>query len=193
MTEGGFRTEYVPSDVDSLTLQGDAYGGHEGVPNSTNLNGQNVVSRWKHTFSAQSDNMSLQMYFDRTWRILPVSRNFRDEMKTYDLDFQDRFPMGIRQSVLWGVGYRLMQDGVNNTTSLSFSPTHTILRLGSGFVQDEITLLPSLLKLTLGTKLEHNEFSGFELQLQRTHKLGRRPSSTQYGQPSLARSALPAG
>jgi iron complex outermembrane receptor protein len=162
MTEGGVRTEYVASDVDTMTLQGDAYGGHEGVPNSTNYNGQNVLGRWKRTFSEQSD-MSLQMYFDRTWRILPVSK-FRDELRTYDADFQHRFPIGTRQSILWGTGYRFMQDGVNNAVALSFFPTRMNMRLVSGFVQDEIILAPDLLKLTLGTKLEHNDFSGFELQ-----------------------------
>jgi iron complex outermembrane receptor protein len=33
----------------------------------------------------------------------------------------------------------------------------------SGFVQDQISLLP-VLKLTLGTKVEHNDFSGMEVQ-----------------------------
>jgi len=38
------------------------------------------------------------------------------------------------------------------------------MHLYSGFLQDEIALLPEQLKLTLGAKFEHNEFSGDELQ-----------------------------
>jgi iron complex outermembrane receptor protein len=34
----------------------------------------------------------------------------------------------------------------------------------SGFVQDEIECVPNLLKLTIGTKLLHNVYTGFEIQ-----------------------------
>src|SRR6266851_7175944 len=46
---------------------------------------------------------------------------------------------------------------------LALDPPDSRDTLVSGFVQDQIALLPSL-KLTLGTKLEHNDFSGFEYQ-----------------------------
>jgi iron complex outermembrane receptor protein len=36
--------------------------------------------------------------------------------------------------------------------------------LYSGFVQDEITVVPDFLKLTIGSKFLHNVFSGFEIQ-----------------------------
>jgi iron complex outermembrane receptor protein len=38
------------------------------------------------------------------------------------------------------------------------------LQLFTSFVQDEITLKPDRLYLTLGAKLEHNDFSGFEFE-----------------------------
>jgi iron complex outermembrane receptor protein len=34
----------------------------------------------------------------------------------------------------------------------------------SAFVQDDITLVPDRLRLTLGSKFEHNDFTGFEIQ-----------------------------
>jgi iron complex outermembrane receptor protein len=45
-----------------------------------------------------------------------------------------------------------------------FNPNHTDYQLFNGFVQDEVTLIPERLKLTLGTKLEHNDFTGFEVE-----------------------------
>jgi iron complex outermembrane receptor protein len=72
--------------------------------------------------------------------------------------------MGDRQSVVWGLGYRLMRDQVTNAASLAFNPSDRDLELFSGFLQDEITLFPNRLKLTLGSKIEHNDYSGFEVE-----------------------------
>ncbi|HEY2328591.1 MAG TPA: TonB-dependent receptor, partial [Verrucomicrobiae bacterium] len=163
MTQGGFRMDYYPSDVNTLTLQGDAYAGGEEqpAPGDVTLDGQNVLGRWTRTFSEESD-LSVQAYFDRTWRDIPGT--FAEDLKTYDLDFQNRFPLGGRQSITWGAGYRLMVDEVQNSAALAFLPANKDMQLFGGFVQDEIALVPDRLKFTLGTKLEHNDFSGFEVQ-----------------------------
>jgi iron complex outermembrane receptor protein len=162
LTQGGFRVDWQPSDADMLTLQGDFYGGSEGSPTTADMDGQNALARWTHAFSEESE-MGVQAYFDRTWRKLPSS-SFGEELQTYDLDLQHRFPLGGRQSIVWGAGYRLLRDDVDNSVSASFLPAHQDMHLFSAFVQDEIALVPERLELTLGTKLEHNEFSGLELQ-----------------------------
>jgi len=162
MTKGGFRVDWYPSEVNTLTLQGDVYGGKEQAPaTDTTVDGQNLLGRWTRVFSAESQ-LQVQMYFDRTWRQIP-SATFAEDLKTYDLDVQHRFALGERQSITWGGGYRLMEDEVKKGTLLAFLPTRRNLQLFNGFVQDEVSLLPCL-KLTLGTKLEHNDFSGFEVQ-----------------------------
>jgi iron complex outermembrane receptor protein len=48
--------------------------------------------------------------------------------------------------------------------TLSFNPTSQGLQLFTSFVQDEITLNPHRVYLTVGGKLEHNHFTGFEFQ-----------------------------
>jgi len=162
MMQAGFRMEYTPSAVSTLTLQGDGYGGDEGVPTSTNVNGQDILGRWTRTFSDKSD-LGLQMYFDRTWRSIPAS-DLADQLTTYDIDLQHHLPIGTRQSILWGAGYRLMLDDEKTTPAESFAPSHEHMQLANAFVQDEVSLLPNQLKLTLGTKVEHNDFTGFELE-----------------------------
>ncbi len=162
MTQGGFRMEYTPSAVSTLTLQGDAYGGGVGVSTNTNVNGENLLGRWTRTFSPQSD-LQLQMYFDRTWQSIP-NADLADNLTTYDIDFQHRFPLGTRQSILWGAGYRLMLSEEKNTSTASFSSEHEHMQLGSAFVQDEVALVPDFLKLTVGTKVEHNDFTGLDLE-----------------------------
>ncbi|HWD94188.1 MAG TPA: TonB-dependent receptor [Verrucomicrobiae bacterium] len=162
MSQGGFRMDWYPSDANTLTVQGDAYSGSEaGLAGDTFVDGQNVLSRWSHTISENSD-LTVQAYFDRTWREVPDS--FAEDLKTSDLDVQHRFALGERQSVTWGGGYRLMEDRVQNTPALAFIPADRNMQLFSAFVQDQITFVPDRLQLTVGSKLEHNDFSGFEFQ-----------------------------
>ncbi|HUJ72383.1 MAG TPA: TonB-dependent receptor plug domain-containing protein, partial [Verrucomicrobiae bacterium] len=162
MTQGGFRADYYPSEANTLTLQGDFYGGAEGTPTVTEVDGQNVVGRWTHEFAPDSASI-LQAYYDRTWRNLPGAA-FSDNLSTYDVDWQFRFPFGEQQAITIGAGYRLMRDEVLNSPALSFVPANRNLQLFNVFLQDEITLIVERLKLTLGSKLEHNDYSGFEVQ-----------------------------
>ena len=46
---------------------------------------------------------------------------------------------------------------------MAFLPAQLDQRLYSGFVQDEIALRTDV-TLTLGTKVEHNDYTGFEVQ-----------------------------
>jgi len=181
MTRGGFRADWYPSAANTLTLQGDFYAGTfeqlarvpftlTPVVGETKVDGQNLLGRWTRTFSDESD-LTVQVYFDRTWRDIPNSSTLAafpnaiaEDLKTYDLDFQHRFPWGTRQSIVWGAGYRLMQDELNNSPSLAFLPARRNLQLFSGFIQDEITIVPERVQLTLGTKIEHNDYSGVEVQ-----------------------------
>jgi iron complex outermembrane receptor protein len=103
----------------------------------------------------------LQTYYDRTNRdtaILGEKRN------TFDVDFQHRFAWGDRQTIVWGGGYRLTSDEIRNTFDASLDPGRRSSNLFSAFVQDEIVLVEKRLVLTLGSKFEHNDFTGFELQ-----------------------------
>ena len=162
MTQGGFKMDYFPSVKTTVTLQGDLYGGRENNAQSTEVNGQNVVGRWSRQFSKKSD-LSLQVYFDRTLRDLPVL-SFKEVLNTYDADLQYHFSLGQRNAILSGVGYRLMDDSVTNSTRITFSPARKKLQLFNAFLQDQIEIVPRRLVLTLGTKLLHNDYSGFEWQ-----------------------------
>jgi iron complex outermembrane recepter protein len=159
-TQGGFRMDYFPSNSNTLTVQGDVY---SGVANDSvqraETDGQNLLARFTHNFSEKST-LTVQSYFDRTWRTVPNATNrFIYQLNRYDLDIQHRFPLGDRHSILWGVGYRLQKD----MTARVFIPLNRTMPLYSGFIQDEISLA-NVLKLTIGTKLLHNDFTGFEIQ-----------------------------
>jgi iron complex outermembrane receptor protein len=162
LTQGGFRTDWDLSDLSTITLQGDFYGGTQRRPTSSvGIDGQNVLGRWSRLYSSGAE-LRVQAYFDRTWRNIPNA--FEEDLKTYDFDLQHQMPLGDRQTVVVGGGYRLMQDRIANTRVAAFLPPDRDLQLASVFVQDEVELVPDHLKLTVGARIEHNDYSGFEVQ-----------------------------
>ncbi len=169
--QGGFRIDAEASAQDNFTLQGDLYGGNENVSTGgdARVGGGNMLGRWSHAFSDESD-MSLQLYYDRTHlsdpipaSLFAVAGTLRDDLDTYDLDFQHRFHLGERNRFVWGLGYRFTHDVVGNTAPLAFEPAVLNQNLFSGFVQDEIMLVNNVY-FTLGTKVEHNDYTGLELE-----------------------------
>jgi iron complex outermembrane recepter protein len=164
MGQGGFRLDWESSDANLITLQGDLYAGRINQPGTNSqirLDGGNVIGRWSRTLSDGSD-FKLQLYYDRTHRDIP--RTFDEDLDTYDADFQHHFHLGSRNDVIWGLGYRLTEDDVGHSAALAFVPPRVSRQLFSGFVQDEIALIEDRLFLTLGTKVEHNDYTGFEVE-----------------------------
>jgi len=81
-----------------------------------------------------------------------------------DLDFQHRFRLIPHQEIVWGLGYRFTTDDIDGSFSMSFRPQSRNVHLFSGFVHDEISLVRERLRLILGSKLEHNSYTGLEWQ-----------------------------
>jgi len=103
----------------------------------------------------------VQSYYERTHRNLSI---FAEQRDTFDIDFQNQFKLGPRNALIWGAGYRFTRDSTRPTPTVTLEPDSRSLNLFSGFVQDEITLVEKTLRLTLGSKLEHNDFTGWEVQ-----------------------------
>lgn len=159
----GFRVDWETSPGDVLTWQGDAYNGSIGQvgPDNIRVNGANVIGRWSRKLAQNSD-VKLQVYFDRTHRRIPGS--FTADINTYDLEFQHRRPFGDINTMVWGLNYRLVADDVTNTPANAFLPPSVSRSSASAFVQDEIALNKDLLHLTVGTKVERNDYTGFEFE-----------------------------
>jgi len=170
----GFRTDWKADSTDSFTVQGDAYDGRIGQvipsvniigvtglvsPLVVGVGGGNVLARWQHTMSDDSD-YEVRVYYDYTHRDDPV---FIDSLSTLDVDFLEHLPFGSSQTVTWGITGRTMEDNTHGKGVVALNPADARYNLGSGFVQDEIAL-PHAVHVTVGTKLEHNAFSGFEVQ-----------------------------
>ena len=163
MGQGGFRADWKTAGRDAFTFQGDAYTGRIGEPtrDDTNVDGGNLLGRWSRTFSEDS-NLELQVYWDRTHRYIPGS--FEEHLDIVDLDFQHRLAVAERHDLVWGFGYRHHADRVENSRIFAFVPAREDFELFSLFAQDEVSLLDDRLALTVGTKLEHNDSTGLEVQ-----------------------------
>jgi iron complex outermembrane receptor protein len=167
----GFRIDAQGGPRDNLTLQGDFYSGSENdtVTPETRVGGGNLLGRWSHVESPDSDT-TLQAYFDRTHRSLPApalagvpAGVLVDDLTTWDVDFQHHFVLGGGHRFIWGLGYRRTHDDVSNALVLSFLPATLNQNLFSSFIQDEMMLRPDLF-FTAGTKLEHNDYTGYEVE-----------------------------
>jgi iron complex outermembrane receptor protein len=173
--QGGFRTDWNLPEGNSLTVQGDMYQGKARmrdqvssfsapfstiVEKDTGLSGMNLLGRWSRTLSDTSD-FALQIYYDRTYR---REARWRERRHTVDIDFQHRFKITERQELNWGLGYRYTSDDTESVPTLVISPENRVANLFTAFLQDEIVLVPDHWRLTLGSKFEHNDYSGFEFQ-----------------------------
>jgi iron complex outermembrane recepter protein len=174
LLSGGFRVDSTLSTKDALTIQGNLYTGAEGNPSlrlqsvtspgpqevdpKVDLSGGFLQLAWNHTFSARSDT-SLQISYDNFKRA-----DVLDEGRyTLNLDFQHHFMWGQRQNVVWGLGYRYSSSHTNGDLTVALDPADLNTQVFSSFIQDEIALSPDRLYLTLGTKLEHDFYTGFVL------------------------------
>jgi iron complex outermembrane recepter protein len=172
---GGFRMDYEPSTQNNLTLQGDYYNNDAGRQvnqvtldpaavqpmNVTEHNsGGNAVGRWTHSFSEDSQ-LTLQTYYDH----VEQGNGFGEEIRnTFDIDLQHRFALGTRNDIVWGAGYRYTDIKETPSFYLTWTPESQALQFGNLFVQDDITLVRDRLHFILGSKLEHNDLTGFEIQ-----------------------------
>jgi iron complex outermembrane receptor protein len=124
------------------------------------LTGGHVLGRWTRALSTRTD-FAAQAYYDRTNRGEALLDEKRD---TGDADVQVHLRLGRSHDLVGGLGYRVSSDHIKNGIVVALSRTHRRDGLFSAFIQDEITLVPNRLRLTGGTKLEHNSYTSWELQ-----------------------------
>jgi len=171
----GFRADLEPSARDKVMVQGDLFSNGEGQTLTTVLsnnlptvatfnapispNGGDFQARWDHALQNGSET-SLNVYYNRLNR-----GDFGGEIRdsSIDIDFQHHVALNARNDVVWGLAYRVTSDNLSAGYSTQFSPAKRTDSLYSGFVQDEIKLAESAW-FTIGTKLEHNAYTGLEYE-----------------------------
>jgi iron complex outermembrane receptor protein len=168
-TQIGFRTDWN-HDGDKLMVKGDAYTGRDDQPlpgsisitgvhlslGQISLAGGNLIGRWERSL-AGGGGFAIQAYYDRTERTVPPT--FADSQDIVDLQLQySASPIGAHTAV-WGAEYRYGMDRVANSIYIALLPANLDQKWISAFAQDEIALRDDL-RITLGARLEHNDYTG---------------------------------
>ena len=177
--DAGGRLDWEPDAANALTLQSEYSRGRFDTPfvfvnkdpltpgpvkiqTESNFHTWNVLGRWTHKAGDDLD-LSLQATYDHVGRA--EFSGLTLEWKQAALDAGVRWKANDTHEFNIGVGARLMHDTLTGNSVLFKLANETNTdRWISGYIQDDITLIPDRLRLTLGTKLENNNFTGFEYQ-----------------------------
>lgn len=175
LAQAGFRIDVRPDEDTEVRFQGDIYAGEMestyalAIPAPPFVNvedavsfvrGGNLQGEYRRSLGTASG-LTIRGYYDRTDRDDGL---FSELRQTYDLEVQHEAALGEIHHLVWGVGYRRSNDQIGNSFTIRVDPPRRGVGLFNAFVQDDIRLAADQLRLTLGTKVEHNDYTGWELQ-----------------------------
>jgi len=178
LAHGGFRTDIEASDGLSFTFQVELYGSDRigertrtPVPDAHLLfttsqqdgraEGGHLLARVRKEIEPGSG-WTLQAYYDRTERV--TGNGFEVSRDTADIDFRHFFTLGDHQAIIWGVAARHTSDRTRASTNIAYDPRSRSMDTVSAFIQDTFTIVPDKVFLMVGSKFEHNDTTGFEVQ-----------------------------
>lgn len=159
----GWRADWLDGE-DGLTLQGDVYRGDTadrmgGAQNfgGVRTSGENLLARWTGRLEGSS-RLRVRAYYDHVEREDAVL--YSPRFTVLDLEAQHSLAWGAHQ-IDWGGGWRSARDHITPGLLFGFVPDRTRQQWQNLFVQDEVHLADGL-RLTVGTKFEHNDYTGWE-------------------------------
>ena len=171
----GFRSDWDGTAGDEVTVLGSYATGHTDdefnvasltAPFSTPLhedsetNAGYMLGRWTHRNDDGSD-FQVQVYNDYTsYKDVRV----RENRNTTDLEVQHTRHVGERHQVVMGGGVRRSADRISNSFAISFDPAAETTYLFNAFIDDTISLIDNELSVSVGTKIERNDYTGVEFQ-----------------------------
>ncbi len=176
MGKVGFRSDINVSDTRKITVQGDAYSNSSdlylSIPSFTsssgldsfsdefNARGMNILGKWdeKHNDEFQS---TFQSYIDyKHLDYFSLTQN----LYTFDFDYQTAWKASDRHSVMWGADTRFISVDMTGSSQIAIARDINSETILSAFLQDTYAVIPQEMYFTLGSKFEHNSFSGFALE-----------------------------
>ena len=119
-----------------------------------------ILARWDHAYANGSES-SLQVSTDYEHRRSQMEVNAKRQMT--EMNFTHHLSLGSRNDVVWGLGYRLEDVSLRPGIYTTITPFESDSSLFSTFFQDEIKIA-SHFALTVGSKFEHNAFTGFDYE-----------------------------
>jgi len=179
MSRGGVRLDARTGDRDRLFVTAEAYDGetreqttHVLIPAAPtdpvsgafnqwiDLRGGHLNVRWERTLGERS-HLAVKAYYDHTVHSTEI---WEAVLHTGDVEILHRFRPLAGHDLNWGVGYRHHIGDFRGRFPLDVDEEDRRLDIASVFVEDEVTLVEDRLSLTLGSRVEHNDFTGVEVQ-----------------------------
>lgn len=172
----GFRLDWAPTEADQILLAGDVFAedyGSTGVrhpllvppylasfDDNGSATGGSVLVRWSRGMSDTSE-AALQGSYNRLDK---QEQGLEIKTDVAELDFQHAFEPVDGHRLVWGSGYRYSHADLVGGGVVDFNLRHENDSRFSGFLQDEMTLLRHALFFTIGSRFEHTEATGSEIQ-----------------------------
>lgn len=156
MLQGGYAVETANQlAFTDILFRSDSSALEDRIDNQTG----NILFRWENQQS-EDNQWRFQAYYDYFKR---RSVGVTNEVNALDLEIQNQLNFFEKHAVIWGLGYRGVFDKLDSNSIFSINPEQRFANTFSAFIQDEIRLTQAV-RFTLGSKIEHNSFSGFEFQ-----------------------------
>lgn len=119
-----------------------------------------LLARYRRTLDEGTE-LSLQAYAEHADS---HGRTLDERSLILDTEVTLRHRFGSRHDLVAGLGARDHRDDIQSSDQYVFAERKSSQTLVTSFVQDEINLIPDRLSVTLGSKFEHNDFTGWEVQ-----------------------------
>jgi iron complex outermembrane receptor protein len=178
LTTMGFRYDLEANKCDNYTFEIGAFEARSSTlfPNvnvdaagaflqdvSQDQYGGNVRGVWEHEISDTSST-KLQTYLNLDSLTIPDDLvDTRLDWSLFDIDFQHNFELYDDNTLVWGAGYRRTDFSSRDSDTISHIPPKSYFDVVSWFVQESFPIVEKL-RGTVGVKMEHNSFTGFEYQ-----------------------------
>lgn len=175
INRAGLRADWRTRNGAEASLQGEIYEGttsttlkvfnedsleQELLTNqSRDQKGGHLIANYKHYLSDGS-HIAMKGYYDRYEN---YDYRVTEKRDIADMEFQHQMlPMG-NHNIIWGLGYRFTHYNLTDMNHVSTVQPDRTDQLYSAFIQDHIALTQRW-ALTLSSRFEHNDFTGFEVQ-----------------------------
>jgi iron complex outermembrane receptor protein len=159
----GFRVDSSAADPNRLTLQGDAYTGRllqysNRQPGLFRSYGANLLGRLSARLPGDST-LSVVSFLDKVRRnSAPATAN----SDTLAFEANHQFNLLPAHQINWGASFQHSRNEAIGRIGHNYDPAVRRLRHMSIVVADEMTVVPDRLAFSLGSKAEHNPFTGWE-------------------------------
>jgi iron complex outermembrane receptor protein len=173
----GFRADYRPTTDDHFRLSSEASSTRAGNAQFANgvllpprfdqtVDAENVNFVYEHNFDTDNQ-LTVQSYYDRFKLNTDPEKQFSDsQIQTADVQIRHTLPLHllpIKQELIYGAEYRLVDSQLNDTKIITWDRNRSD-QTASFFVQTDLHLIEDELTLTMGTKFDHNDYTGPEVQ-----------------------------